>query len=183
MPAASDTRSRKMTALAGFMGAGKTSVGRALAQQMGWHFTDLDSRIEEFSGLEIPDFFERLGEVHFRAVEHQLLQAAVREAGDRDPGTVIALGGGTFAQPQNIEFLRASGVSVVWLECPLDLLFSRCATVINRPLFRDETGFRTLYSERLPFYQQAEFRVDSSDEPRRVAARILALGIFEQVKV
>ncbi len=183
MPAASDPRNRRLIALTGFMGAGKTTVGRALARQMGWHFTDLDTRIEQDAGLDIPALFERLGEPQFREIERNVLGQALGESRDRHRGTVLALGGGTFVQPASIELLRLADAAVVWLECPLETLLARCATVTNRPLFRDETGFRMLYAARLPYYQSAAYRVDSSAEPQRVAAQILALGILEQVKV
>ena len=98
---------------------------------------------------------------------------------------VLALGGGTFAQPRNAALIRefsgpqrASGSAVIWLDCSADDLLQRCVLMGDRPLFRDEASFRKLYEERLPFYRQADFRVESGGEPMRVVERILALGIF-----
>ena len=91
---------------------------------------------------------------------------------------VLALGGGTYAQAGAPEFLRASGVPVVWLDASLDVLLARCMTMSGRPLFRDEPSFRSLYAQRLPSYQQADHRVDSSGEPARVVAEILRRGII-----
>jgi shikimate kinase len=159
------------------MGSGKTTVGRLLARQLGWRFTDLDERIESAAGLRIPEIFERFGEPGFRQMESEQLQAAVGRAVERGESTVLALGGGTYAQPANTSQLRSNGASVVWLDCPPEVLFARCLTMTGRPLFRDEASFRALYAQRLPSYQQADFRVDSSGEPAAVVAEILRLGI------
>jgi shikimate kinase len=90
---------------------------------------------------------------------------------------VLALGGGTYAQPGAPEFLRASGVPVVWLDSPIETLLARCMAMTGRPLFQDETSFYALHAQRLPSYQQADFRVDSSGEPGEVVAEILRRGI------
>ena len=163
------------------MGSGKTTVGQLLARQMGWHFVDLDTAIEQRAGLSIPEIFERLGEQEFRTMEQEALIRALGEAQTRDRPTVVALGGGTFAQPQSIAALRSSGCPVIWLDCPIEQLLARCATITNRPLFRDEKSFRQLYELRLPFYEQADFRVEGTAEPRRVVEQILALGHFESL--
>ena len=90
---------------------------------------------------------------------------------------MLALGGGTYAQLGAPEFLRAASVPVVWLDAPVEVLLARCMTMTGRPLFRDETSFRALHAQRLPSYQLADHRVDSSGEPARVVAEILSLGI------
>ena len=77
--------------------------------------------------------------------------------------------------------LRENGATLIWLQCPVEELLIRCATVTDRPLFRDESSFRRLYEERLPAYELADYRVDSSAEPARVVEQILALGIFPRV--
>ncbi|MBI1750170.1 MAG: shikimate kinase [Acidobacteria bacterium] len=163
------------------MGSGKTTVGQLLARQMGWHFVDLDAVIEERAGVSIPAIFERLGEPAFRELEHQTLVRTLGEAAERERPTVVALGGGTFAQPESFAVLRSTGCAVVWLHCPIEHLLARCATITNRPLFRDEASFRQLYEQRLPFYEQADYRVDGTAEPRRVVEQILARGHFEKV--
>jgi shikimate kinase len=163
--------------LAGFMGSGKTTVGTLLAQHLAWRFVDLDDRIEEAAGLTIPEIFERLGEPAFRKLEADQLRAALGRASEHKESTVLALGGGTYAQPGCPEFLRAAGVPVLWLDSPLELLLSRCMTMTGRPLFRDEASFRALYAQRLPSYQLADSRVDSSAEPTQVVAEILRRGI------
>jgi shikimate kinase len=163
--------------LAGFMGSGKTTVGTLLARQLAWRFVDLDDRIEESAGLTIPEIFERLGEPAFRQLEADQLRAALGRSSEHKEGTVLALGGGTYAQPGCPEFLRAAGAPVLWLDSPLELLLARCMTMTGRPLFRDESSFRALYSQRLPSYELADHRVDSSSEPTQVVAEILRRGI------
>src|SRR5882672_9352669 len=163
--------------LAGFMGSGKTTVGTLLARQLAWRFVDLDDRIEEAAGLRIPEIFERLGEPAFRQIEADQLRAALGRAVEHKESLVLALGGGTYAQLGCPDFLRASDAPVLWLDSPIDVLLARCMTMPGRPLFRDEPSFRALYAQRLPSYQLADYRVDSSVEPAQVVAEILRRGI------
>ncbi len=163
--------------LAGFMGSGKTTVGTLLARQLAWRFVDLDNRIEESADLTIPQIFEGFGEPAFRQIEADQLRAALGRASELKEGTILALGGGTYAQPGCAEFLRSSGVAVLWLDSPVEVLLSRCMTMTGRPLFRDEASFRALYAQRMPSYQLADYRVDSSGEPTQVVAEILRRGI------
>jgi shikimate kinase len=159
------------------MGSGKTTVGTLLARQLAWRFVDLDERIEESAGLKIPEIFERLGEPAFRQIEADQLRAAFGRASEHQQGTVLALGGGTYAQPGCPDFLRAANAPVLWLDSPIDVLLARCMTMTGRPLFRDESSFRALYTQRLPSYRLADYRVDSSAEPAQVVAEILRRGI------
>src|SRR5438045_8294134 len=85
--------------LAGFMCSGKTTVGTLLARQLAWRFVDLDDRIEESAGLRISEFFERHGEPAFRALEAEKLRAVLGRAAETKESVVLALGGGTYAQP------------------------------------------------------------------------------------
>lgn len=159
------------------MGSGKSTVGTRLAQQLGWRFVDLDERIETASGISIPEFFERHGEPAFRQLEAEQLRAALGRAVEFRESTVIALGGGTYAQSGAAEFLRNAGVPVIWLDTPVETLLARCMTMTGRPLFRDEVSFRALYAQRLASYQMADYRVDSSGEAAAVVAEILRRGI------
>jgi shikimate kinase len=163
--------------LAGFMGSGKTTIGTLLARQLAWRFVDLDERIEEAAGLSIPQIFERFGEPFFRQREADQLRAALGRASELKQGTVLALGGGTYAQSGCPEFLRSAGVTVLWLDAPVEVLLARCMTMTGRPLFRDEASFRALYAERLPSYQLADYRVESSGEPADIVTDILRLGV------
>jgi shikimate kinase len=181
MPPTGETRDRKCICLTGFMGSGKTTVGRLLARQLGWPFFDLDSQIEERSRLTIPQIFERLGEPAFRDMEYEMLARDLGQASEQKRSLVIALGGGTIAQPRSQVLLRENRCVLIWLDCPIEELLARCATISNRPLFRDEASFRALYEQRKPWYQQADYRVASTGEPRGVVAQLLALQIFERV--
>jgi len=163
--------------LAGFMGSGKSTVGARLAQQLGWRFVDLDEKIEESAGISIPQFFERHGEPAFRQFEAEQLRAALGRASEFAEATVLALGGGTYAQAGAPEFLRNAGIPVIWLDTPMELLLERCSTMTGRPLFRDEASFRALYAQRVVSYQRADFRVDGSGDAAAVVAEILRGGI------
>jgi shikimate kinase len=164
--------------LAGFMGSGKTTVGVLLARQLAWRFEDLDARIEQSAGLTISSIFERRGEAAFREIEREQLEKTLGRVAESGEAVVLALGGGTYAQLGIVERLRAFGAVVIWLDCPVDLLLARCAIMDNRPLFRDEVSFRNLLAARLPFYEQADYRVAGDDDPANVVARILALPPF-----
>jgi shikimate kinase len=169
--------------LTGFMGSGKSTIGRLLAAQLAWRFADLDAEIESESGLSISQIFAQKGEAVFRDIEHRCLERVLAMASARDTRLILALGGGTFTQPRNAALLRDSGAAaksaaVIWLDCPSDELLQRCVLMGDRPLFRDEASFRKLYEERLPYYRQADYRVESNGEPMRVVEQILALGIF-----
>jgi shikimate kinase len=164
--------------LAGFMGSGKTTVGTLLARQLAWRFVDLDDRIEAAAHMRISEIFERLGEPAFRQIEADQLRATLGRVFEQKESIVLALGGGTYAQPGAPEFLRASSVPVVWLDAPVEVLLARCMTMTGRPLFRDESSFRALYAQRLPSYHLADHRIDSSGEPARVVSEILRLNII-----
>jgi shikimate kinase len=163
------------------MGCGKSTVARLLAKQIGWLHADLDKRIVERSGMPVPEIFARHGEVAFRGMEHEELQRILGEILELSRPTIISLGGGTIVQDRNVQLLRQAGCPVVWLYCNVEELLRRCSHITNRPLFRDEASFRQLYEQRLPFYEQADYRVESSVEPLRVVQQIIALGILEGV--
>jgi len=173
-----------LVCLAGFMGSGKTTVGRLLAAQMSCRFVDLDERIEEAAGISIREIFERFGEPRFRELEYEMLDRVLGEIAAAGGSAVVALGGGTwtFAQTRNRVLLQQAGAAVIWLDCPLEELARRCASMTNRPLFRDESSLRDLFHQRLPSYRTAHFRVDGRGEPREVVTRIMELECFEGVR-
>ncbi|HEV2500652.1 MAG TPA: shikimate kinase [Terriglobia bacterium] len=165
---------KKQIYLLGFMGCGKSTVGQLLAREAGWPFIDLDATIEAGQGTTIREIFEKDGEPFFRRIEH----AALTEASKTEPA-VIALGGGTWVQEANVEFIRRTGGATVWLDCGLNELRRRCEGITNRPLFRSPSSFAELYSQRVPYYQLADFRVSTDGSaPEEVAGRILRLNIF-----
>ncbi|HKF52930.1 MAG TPA: shikimate kinase [Candidatus Acidoferrales bacterium] len=172
---------RRLLALTGFMGCGKSTVARLLARQIGWIHSDLDKRIVTQASLTIPEIFAQLGEPAFRRIEHEELERILGEATATGKPTIVSLGGGTVAQSANTELLQKSGCATVWLQCSVEELIQRCSHITDRPLFKDEASFRQLYKERLPFYELARYRVESSVEPLRVVQSIIALGILDGV--
>ncbi len=166
--------------LVGFMGAGKTSVGRALALQLGWRFVDLDHRIEARMERSIAEIFRESGETEFRRVETLALRELLHELRHGE-AAVIALGGGAFVQPENSALLREFGARVVFLDAPFDELRRRCEHLgTTRPLFADENQFRQLYEARRSGYMRAGWRVATAGKSvSEVAAEIyqcLGLG-------
>jgi shikimate kinase len=141
--------------LVGFMGAGKTTVGRALAKRLGWQAVDIDEVIEAREHLPVAEIFARRGEPYFRAVERAVLleHLAPRHL-------VVATGGGTFADVQNRAAINRDGVSV-WLDVSIDRLIGRVPADGRRPLAADRAGFERLYHQRRGAYDQAHLRLDA----------------------
>lgn len=168
---------RRQVFLLGFMGCGKTTVGKLLSLRLGWSFLDVDEEIERRQGRTIRQIFEQDGEPYFRQVESKLLEETLARGSKES--LVVALGGGTIAQPINAQRICANGAITIWLDCPLEELRSRCRGLNHRPLFRDAETFEQLYRQRLPFYQQADFRVDANRaDPGQVVEEILRCGVF-----
>lgn len=157
--------------LVGFMGAGKSSIGAALADRLGLRFVDLDEEISEKLGAPIPNIFADSGEAAFRVAEREELE---RLAGLED--VVVATGGGAFCDPVNRELIHGSGGFSVFLDLPWSLLRKRLARDHSeRPLYGDSGRARKLYRERLPEYRCALVQVplDGSESPSEAAARVL----------
>ncbi len=152
--------------LMGFMGSGKTTVGRILATRLGWDFVDTDRLVESKAGIPIPEIFAERGEAGFRELEAAAIQEVSR--GDRQ---VIATGGGAILDPANRLALRMAGV-VVHLKASPEMLWRRVSGS-ERPLAQDPVAFRERYQERFPLYQQIPIQVASSSSAARVAERIL----------
>jgi shikimate kinase len=165
------------------MGAGKTSVGRALGQRLNWIFEDLDDRIERAEKRTVAEIFRDSGEPAFREAESVALTRVLDElrAGSV---RVVALGGGAFVQPGNAAMLKASGVPAVFLDASPDELWRRCCRQSTqngaaRPLLRNIEQFRALYKTRRRGYQKASLKVDTANRsPEAVASTIVeALGL------
>jgi shikimate kinase len=141
--------------LVGFMAAGKTSVGRALARRLDWKFIDIDDLIERQEHMTVAEIFARHGEPYFRAAERAIVadQLNARHA-------VVATGGGTFADPQNRAAIRNDGVSV-WLDAPLERVIARMPADGRRPLAADRADLERLYEGRRLAYEQAHVRLDA----------------------
>ena len=141
--------------LVGFMGAGKTTVARALARRLGWKIFDVDDAIEKREHQSVAALFAKRGEPYFRAVERDILleQVGVRHL-------VVATGGGTFVDPQNRAVINADGVSV-WLVVPFERLVARVPADGRRPLAADRTAFEQLFLARRAAYEHAAHRIDA----------------------
>ena len=147
---------KKTVVLVGMMGAGKTAVGKALAQRLGVPFLDSDSEIETAANRSVPEIFARDGEAFFRARETQVIARLL----DSSRG-ILSTGGGAFLSATNRENITARGVSV-WLDADLDLLWNRVRHRDTRPLLRtpDPRGtLAALYAARVPEYSKADLRV------------------------
>jgi shikimate kinase len=163
--------------LVGFMAAGKTTIGKLLAEQLGWSFADLDDDIEAAARRTISEIFENDGEPEFRRMENEALRARVRSIESGAP-TVLALGGGAYAQPANFDVVRNNGVTL-WLDCPFDTVKRRVASATHRPLARDPERFERLYWERHAAYSRADFRIGiTSDDPASTVEAVMKLPIF-----
>jgi shikimate kinase len=163
--------------LAGFMASGKTTIGRVLAERLGWKFIDLDREIEVQQGASIAEIFDRRGEPEFRRIETEALRARIRAIQCGQP-SVVALGGGTFVQPGNFDLVESNGITV-WLDCPLETVRRRIAEPSSRPLARDTQRFEELYRARHAAYARAEYRVSiDTDDPAVVVEAILKLPAF-----
>lgn len=163
--------------LVGFMGSGKTTVGRLLGDELGWNFVDLDDDIETAAGSTITALFEQFGEAEFRRREHEALAKRVRGVQYGQPA-VISLGGGAFAQGDNFDLVNGNGISV-WLDCPFAMIKHRIENEVHRPLARDPVKFEALFHARQAAYARADYRVGiTSDDPAEAVKSILALPVF-----
>lgn len=163
--------------LTGFMGSGKTTVARLVAERIGWDFIDLDAEIEAAEGVTIAEIFETRGEAEFRRIESEMLRKILLKIQLVVP-SVVALGGGTFAQAMNREILAGQGVSV-WLDCTIGVIEERITDAESRPLARDPQHFRRLYEERRTAYAQADFRVDADCDAEEAVQAILQLSCWK----
>lgn len=166
--------------LTGFMGAGKTTVGQALARKLEWPFQDLDASIEILANQEIPWIFETHGEDGFRDFEHDAVVQHVGEVLAGQP-MVLALGGGTFAFARNRDKLRSAGVTI-WLEVSPDTLWKRVRKDPYRPLAGDREEFFRLYSARERSYALANERIDGTGTAEEVGNRIMALRCVQELR-
>ncbi len=177
MPAKSRTRvqartehkgkagSHRAVFLVGFMGAGKSSVGRALGQRLNWDFEDLDDRIERREGRAVAEIFRDSGEQGFRQAEHAALRHLLDDLCGR---RIVALGGGAFVQKKNAVLLETAGVPTVFLDAPVMELWIRCSKQakdagIERPLLGSEREFRELYEERRKSYDKASVLIQTGN--------------------
>ena len=160
----------KNVVLIGFMGTGKTSVGKILAGKLGFAFADIDKKIEEEYSMTIADMFINKGESYFRSVEQQMVKRLAARK-----NTVIATGGGAVANAENMKALRENGL-IVCLKANVDSIKARTEGNDNRPLLMALTDeertkkIEELLATRAEFYDQADYTVDTSElSPMQVA--------------
>jgi shikimate kinase len=157
--------------LVGFMGCGKSTIGRMYADEIGWRFADSDEDIEASQKTTISELFAKFGEEEFRKIESSVIHTRIQSV-RRGMPLVMSLGGGAFTREENIELLHENGITV-WINTDFDVMRHRVAGHDHRPLARDPKRFRELYEQRLPWYRRAEFHVDVPDGNSKAALRHL----------
>ena len=161
--------------LVGFMGAGKTTVGRELAARLDVPFFDLDELVEAAEKMSIKDIFAQRGEPYFRKRERDILRSTryLEHA-------VIATGGGTFTFDENIQFIQSEGISV-YLAAAYSLLRARIGDkAAERPLFRDDVATHELYGNRVRYYRMCDLTIEMREE--ETPAEIVERLVFELPK-
>jgi shikimate kinase len=157
--------------LVGLMGAGKSTVGRRLAQKLGLPFRDADNEIEAAAGMSIPDIFAIHGEAHFRDGERRVIARLLQEG-----PMVLATGGGAFMNEETRARIAENGISI-WLRADLDVLMRRVRKRATRPLLQNpdpEGTMRQLMAKRHPVYALADLTVESHEAPHdRVVTEIM----------
>jgi shikimate kinase len=153
--------------LVGFMGAGKTSVARALGRRIGWRVEDIDHRVEGREHRRVAEIFAKEGEPYFRNVERSVLLELLPER-----QVIVATGGGTFVDPENRVTMLADG-AVAWLDVPLERVIERVPADGRRPLAADRTQMEQLYSRRQAAYSQAHVRIDATPPVPEIVERLL----------
>ncbi|MEX1035470.1 MAG: shikimate kinase [Sneathiella sp.] len=165
--------------LVGLMGAGKSSVGRRLASQLGLPFKDADTEIEAASNLTVAEFFDIHGEAAFRDGERKVIARLLKE-----PRHVLATGGGAFMDRKTRSLIARKGCSI-WLRAELDVIYKRCMKRNNRPLLKNgnpKAILKELMEERYPVYAEADITVDSGDGPHEIVVDkiITALSALDE---
>ncbi|MBL8587934.1 MAG: 3-dehydroquinate synthase [Methylobacteriaceae bacterium] len=166
--------------LVGMMGAGKTSVGRRLAQRLGLPFVDADHEIEAAAGMTIPEIFAQHGEAYFRDGERRVVARLLA-----DGPRVVATGGGAFMNEATRDLVARSGVSI-WLKAEFDVLMRRVRKRSNRPLLQTpdpEGALRRLIEQRYPVYALADLTVASRDAPHEVVVDAIVAALIERFAI
>ncbi|MBP1561309.1 MAG: shikimate kinase [Oscillospiraceae bacterium] len=161
----------KAVYLCGFMGCGKSTVGKLLAEKLGCGFIDMDDYIVEKEGMKIPQIFAEKGEKYFRERE----TAAIRELSEK--GGVIACGGGAMLKKENAEIAAENGI-VAYIEIPFEACYSRIAGDTNRPIVMSNTKeeLEFIYDSRVPVYKEnSTVTVNGEGTPNEVAQRLKEL--------
>ncbi|MBA4796510.1 shikimate kinase [Rhizobium rosettiformans] len=164
--------------LVGLMGAGKSAIGRIVAQQLGLSFVDTDTEIERVSRMSISELFAAYGEEEFRALETRVIKRLLR-TGPR----VVSTGGGAFINEKTRKQIERGGLSV-WLNADLDVLWERVNKRDHRPLLKTENPKQTLkdlMDKRYPIYALADITVQSRDVRKEVIANEVLTSVIEYI--
>ncbi|MCP9328778.1 shikimate kinase [Liquorilactobacillus satsumensis] len=157
--------------LIGFMGSGKTTIGKLVAQHLNVPHVDLDDQITAAAGIPIKDIFAKHGEAYFRQLEHKLLLQQMTEHG------ILSTGGGTSAQPENMRVLKQTTVPVIFLEATAATILKRVCNDQGRPLVNqlDQTALIALKQSRQQAYQACADLTIATDQtaPDQIAQQIL----------
>jgi len=152
--------------LVGFMGSGKSVIGRLLAVELGWRFVDVDARVVQKEGRSIEEIFAASGEKSFREAEWEALRTI-----SQGPRAVVATGGGLFMSLQPRALIKRTGISL-WLDAPFEKIRERLEGGSGRPLWENEkpVAMRLFYERRRAAYALADLRIDPSrDTPEGIA--------------
>lgn len=162
--------SKKIIALTGLMGSGKTTIGSKLAQKLSYYFTDSDQEIEDQESSSISDIFLTKGEKYFREIEKK----TIKEIIERDEEVVLSLGGGSFMDPQTRELLLEKATTI-WLYAPVDTILLRIGNKQSRPLLNSTNKINDkrhiledLALKRHPIYEKADYKFDTTNENHEV---------------
>lgn len=170
---------RRTIALVGLMGAGKSTIGRRLAQTLDLPFKDADTEIELAAGCTINEIFAALGEPAFRAGEQRVIARLLSE-----PPHVLATGGGAFTNPENRRLFREQAITV-WLKTDLEVLARRVGRRDTRPLLRGRDPMDVLRAQaeiRYPFYEEANVMVEIADGSQQSAVEAVLAALRAYVK-
>jgi shikimate kinase len=171
--------------LVGMMGAGKSSIGRRLAQRLGMPFVDADTEIEAAAGMTIPEIFSTYGEGDFRSGEARVI-ARLLDEGGHGGGLVLATGGGAFMNEGTRAAVRAKAISV-WLKADFDVLVRRVKrrSTADRPMLQGDPAqrIRELIALRYPVYAEADVTVMSRDVPHDTIVNEIVAALAERLGV
>jgi len=164
-------------ALVGLMGAGKTTIGRRLAQALKLPFVDADDAIVEAAGQTIQEIFAEHGELEFRRGERRVIRRLLEQ-----PPHVLATGGGAFIDARTRAVMKEKAISI-WLKAPLDVLMQRVTRRDHRPLLKEDDPravMERLMAERYPIYAEADITIETGAGPHNAAVRDILAALKER---
>ncbi len=156
--------------LVGFMGSGKSTVGRILAKKLDRKFVDIDTEIEKEQNKKIKDIFADKGEAYFRQLEKEKIEEFTKKK-----GCIVSTGGGLGADKNNMELMKKTG-KVVWLDVDLEEILKRCSNDKNRPLLNQPIeDLKKLYNQRKEVYSLAHIHINTSNQlPEQIAEKVIS---------